>query len=73
MTSCSTMRVAVTLSATLLASGILLLLVAETSGLMIPMAHIALLMVLAGAAVLGFAFLFAVLPGGGHRLNNCQH
>lgn len=73
MFSCTTMRAALTLSALLLASGILLLLVAETTGLMVPMAHAALLMVLAGAAVLGVAFIIAVFPGSTHRLDNCQH
>ena len=73
MSPCTTMRAAVTSSAVLLASGILLLLTAEISGLLVPMAHLALFIVLAGAAVLGLAFLLALLPGSAHRLSNCQH
>ncbi|EXJ13372.1 hypothetical protein D779_3768 [Imhoffiella purpurea] len=54
-------------------SGLSLLPIAESFGIMVPVAHAALLMVLAGAAALAFAFLIAVLPGGGQRLGRCLH
>jgi hypothetical protein len=67
------MRSFVALSGALLLSGMLLLLIAETTGLSVPTAHIALLTVLGGAATLAAAFILAILPGAGRRLENCRH
>lgn len=73
MISCTTMRAAVVLSATLFISGTLMLIFAETTGLMIPTAHTALLLVLGGASILVLAFIIAVFPGNAERLTNCLH
>lgn len=73
MITCHTMRAAVILSATLFVSGTLLLLLAETTGLMVPTAHTALLLVFTGVLTLAIAFAIAVLPGNAQRLSNCLH
>jgi hypothetical protein len=71
--SCTTMRSAVILSFGLLAAGILMLLVAETTGLAVPVAHTALVLALGGALTLAVAFLIAIWPGSEARLRECQH
>jgi hypothetical protein len=73
MISCQSLRSSVMLSAALLVGGLLLLLIAETSGLAVPTAHLALLSVLAGVATLAVAFTVAVLPWTHAALNNCEH
>lgn len=73
MITCTTMRSAVTLSFGLLATGILMLLVAETTGLAVPIAHTALVLALGAALTLAVAFLIAIWPGSEARLRKCQH
>jgi hypothetical protein len=73
MISCAMIRSTVILSAGLFLSGLLLLLVAETTGLAVPTAHIALLAVLGGALTLAAASILAILPNSGRNLHNCQH
>lgn len=73
MITCTTMRSAVILSFTLLASGILLFLVAEVGGLAVPAAHLALALALGAALTLAVAFLIAIWPGSEARLRECQH
>ena len=73
MITCTTMRSAVILSFGLLASGILLLLVAETTGLAVPLAHASLTLALGAALTLAVAFLIALWPGSEARLRECQH
>lgn len=73
MTSCSLMRHAVVASALMLGSGVLLLLGAEVTGLVVPAAQLALLLVLGGACVLAVTFIAAALPGGSRWLSKCQH
>ncbi|QVL48590.1 MAG: hypothetical protein KFB96_23920 [Thiocapsa sp.] len=73
MISCTTLRSTVLLSAGLLLSGVLLLLLAETAGLPVPTAHLALLAVLGGAVTLAFSFALAVLPWSRHYFDNCEH
>jgi hypothetical protein len=67
------MRSAVILSFVLLVSGILLLLVAETSGVAVPVAHASLALALGAALTLAIAFLIALWPGSEARLRGCQH
>lgn len=73
MISCTALRSTVVLSAGLLVSGILLLLLAETTGLPVPTAHLALLAVFGGVLTLALAFVIAVMPGTRHALDNCEH
>lgn len=73
MITCTTMRSAVILSFGLLATGILMLLVAETTGLAVPIAHAALVLALGAALTLAVAFLIAIWPGNEARLRECQH
>jgi hypothetical protein len=73
MLNCSTMRVAVILSAALLALGVGLGIIAAFTPLVIPSTQLALILVLAGAAVLSVVFVDALLPGAGRRLDGCQH
>jgi hypothetical protein len=73
MITCTTMRSAVLLSFGLLVSGMLFLLVAETTGLAVPVAHAALVLALGAALTLAIAFLIAVWPGSEARLRECQH
>lgn len=61
--SCHTMRASVILSALLSASGGAALLFAEATGLVVPTAHLALFLLLAGAGTLAAAFVLAILPG----------
>jgi hypothetical protein len=67
------MRSAVILSASLLASGLLLLVLAELTGLAVPAGYLALYLVLGGAATLAAAFLIAIWPGNARRLSECEH
>jgi phosphate/sulfate permease len=73
MISCTTLRSTVVLSAGLFLSGILLLLIAETTGLPVPTAHLALFAVLGGALALALTFIVAVMPGIRHHFDNCEH
>ncbi len=73
MISCTIMRSAVVLSAALLAAGVLLLVVAETTSLVLGITHAALALVLAAALVLAYALVIALLPGSARRLAECQH
>jgi hypothetical protein len=73
MITCTTMRSVVILSFGLLVLGILLLLVAETTGLAVPVAHAALMLALGAALTLAVAFLIAIWPGNDARLRECQH
>ncbi|UHD15399.1 hypothetical protein [Thiocapsa bogorovii] len=73
MISCTTLRSTVVFSAGLLVSGVLLLLVAETAGLPVPTAHLALLAVLGGAVTLGVGFALAIFPWSRHHFDNCEH
>jgi phosphate/sulfate permease len=73
MISCATLRSTVVLSAGLLLSGVLLLLIAESTGLPVPTAHLALLAVLGGAVTLALSFTLAVVPWSRHYFDNCEH
>lgn len=73
MITCTTMRSAVILSFSLLVSGILLLLVAETTELAVPLAHVSLALALGAALTLAVAFLIGLWPGSEARLRECQH
>jgi hypothetical protein len=73
MSACSTLRATIILSGALFLSGILLLLIAEATGVAIPTAHLALLAVLTGAATLAAAVVLALLPGARFDLHNCEH
>jgi hypothetical protein len=67
------MRIAVILSALLLAGGLLLGLVAVAAPLTMPYTQLALMLVLGGAVVLSAAFLDALMPGADRRLDGCRH
>jgi len=67
------MRSTVILSFGLLAAGILMLLLAETTVLAVPIAHAALVLALGAALTLAVAFLIAIWPGSEARLRECQH
>ncbi|MCG6940992.1 MAG: hypothetical protein LJE69_07055 [Thiohalocapsa sp.] len=73
MFNCRSMRVAVILSALLLGAGLLLGLAAVAAPLSMPYTQLALILVLAGAAVLSAAFVDALLPGADRRLDGCRH
>jgi hypothetical protein len=73
MLNCQSMRVAVILSAVLLAAGLLLGLLAVAAPLTMPYTQGALMLVLAGAALLSAAFIDALMPGAEHRLDGCRH
>lgn len=73
MFNCRTMRVAVILSALLLAAGLLLGLIAVAAPLTMAYTQLALMLVLGGAAVLSAAFIDALLPGAERRLDGCRH
>ena len=62
MSSCTTMRALVLLSAGLRRAGVLLLLVVETTGWLLPIVQLALPLVLGGPLLLGAALLIAFLP-----------
>jgi hypothetical protein len=67
------MRVAVILSALLLSAGLLIGLIAVAAPLTMAFTQLALVLVLAGAAVLSVAFIDALMPGAADRLDGCQH
>jgi hypothetical protein len=67
------MRVVVIVSGLLLAAGLLLGLFAVAAPLTMAYTQMALMLVLAGAAVLSVAFVDALLPGADQRLDGCQH
>jgi hypothetical protein len=73
MLNCSSMRAGVILSALLLGSGILLGVIAVSTGEAIPASHLSLFLVLGGAVVLSLVFLDALLPGAARRLDGCRH
>lgn len=73
MLTCGAMRLAVSLSAALLASGVLLGLLVLGAVLPVALAPLSLWLVLGGAMVLAVTFLVALLPDVAHRLDNCQH
>ncbi|WP_295882526.1 hypothetical protein [uncultured Thiohalocapsa sp.] len=73
MFNCRSMRAAVIVSGLLLAAGLLLGLLAVSAPLTMPYTQTALMLVLAGAAVLSVAFIDALLPGADQRLDGCQH
>lgn len=73
MLTCSSMRVAVILSAILLGTGVVLGVVAMSTPFAIPTSQLALLLVLAGALVLAVVFVDALLPNAGQRLDGCRH
>jgi hypothetical protein len=63
MSSCTTMRTLVLMSAGLLTSGTLLLLFVEATGWLLPVAPFSLPLVLSGPLLLGIALLIAFIPG----------
>jgi len=71
--SCHLIRISVLVSALLSASGGAALLFAETTGLVVPTAHLAFFLLLAGAALLAATFVLAILPGQARRLSQCLH
>lgn len=73
MLSCSSMRVAVILSASLLGLGLVLGVVAVGTPFAVPTSQLALLSVLGAAILLAVAFLDAVLPNAAQRLHGCRH
>ena len=73
MFTCSSMRVALILSALLLGLGVLLGVVAVITPFAVPTSQIALLLVLTGAALFALVFMDALLPNAGHRLDGCRH
>lgn len=73
MLSCSTMRVAVILSAIFLGFGIVLGVVAISTPFAVPTSQLSLLLVLTGAVVLALVFVDALLPNASHRLDGCRH
>ena len=73
MLTCKRMRTAVILSALLLAIGLVLETLAQTTRFAVPTSHIALLLVLGAAAVLALTFLASLLPKTAERLRECQH
>ena len=73
MTACHSLRTAVVLSAALSLTGVLTLLFAEAGGAGMSLSYTALLLVIAGAGVLGLAFLITLWPGNARRLTACRH
>lgn len=73
MFNCQSMRVAVMVSALLLAGGLMVGFAAVALPLAMAYTQLALLLVLAGAAVLSAAFIDALMPGAEQRLDGCQH
>jgi hypothetical protein len=71
--TCKRMRTAVILSALLLLLGIVLEKLVEASILAGTMSQLALLLMLAGAALLVVTFLVSVLPGSGKSFRECLH
>ena len=73
MITCTTMRTTVLLSASLFLGGLLMLVLAEVTGVAVPTAHLALALTLGGALTLLLALGIALWPGNGARLSGCQH
>lgn len=73
MTTCTTMRSAVMLSAGLFLTGTLMLAFAEFTGWAVPTSQLALLLVLGAAGTLVVAMLIALWPGNARRLTECLH
>jgi hypothetical protein len=73
MFNCHSMRVAVIVSALLLAAGLVLGLFAVAVPLTMPYTQLSLTLVPAGAAVLSAVFVDALLPGADRRLEGCRH
>jgi hypothetical protein len=73
VTACHSLRTAVVLSAALSFGGVLTLLFAEAAGAGMSLSYAALLLVFAGAGVLGVAFLLTLWPGNVRRLSACRH
>ena len=73
MLTCSSMRVAVILSAILLGFGIVLGVVAISTPFAVPTSQLSLLLVLTGAVVLVVVFVDALLPNARQRLDGCRH
>jgi hypothetical protein len=67
------MRSAVLVAATLLVSGVLLEILAQTTPYAVPATHFALLAVLASVGVMLVAFLLGLLPARLTHLDECQH
>ncbi len=72
MTTCTTMRSAVILSAGLFLAGLLVFAGAEITGQAVPASHLALLLVLGAVATLGVALVIALWPGNARRLSECR-
>ncbi len=73
MTTCTTMRSAVMLSAGLFLAGSLMLACAELTGWTVPASQLALLLVRGAAVTLVVAVLIALWPGNARRLTECRH
>jgi len=73
VTTCTTMRSAVMLSAGLFLAGSLMLAFAEFTGWAVPASQLALLLVLGAAVTLVVAVLIALWPGNARRLSECLH
>ncbi|MEA3638465.1 MAG: hypothetical protein VBE63_00810 [Lamprobacter sp.] len=71
--NCRTMRAAVLLSAALLATGVLLGVIAMTTALSIPTSQFALVLVLSAALLLAVTFLVALIPGVSRHMDECRH
>lgn len=69
----SAMRSAAILSAALFVGALSLLLLAEAWDLVLPAAHVALLLMLAAVLTLGVAFVLALWPVKRGRLTGCVH
>ena len=73
MLNCSSMRVAVILSAGLLGLGIVFGMIAASTSFAVPTSQLSLLLVLSGALVLALVFADALLPNAAQRLDGCRH
>ncbi len=73
MINCNTMRLAVSLSALLLITGVSFGLMSMTSPLLMTISYLALILVLASGSILALIFLMALLPPVARRLAGCQH
>lgn len=71
--NCRTMRAAVIMSGLLLASGVLLGMVAITTPFSVPTSQLSLMLVLASALLLAVTFVAALVPGVSRRMDECQH
>lgn len=73
MIDCNSMRVAVMLSAALLAAGLALGVIAIGTHLLAFASYASLMLVLGSVLVLGTIFVVAMIPGFARRLEGCQH